>query len=302
MSVDGQRLQDACILTAQGFQHHAYAAAPRLSVKCMFNGRAIYRVGRAWFAVDETGYLILNEDQAYEIEIGSPTRVQSFVVYFPKGWSEEVLGSLTRPEDKLLDDPEGPSECVHFFEKVSEHDGTVSPAIADLRREHASGLMTDALMEEKLRGLLARMVRAQRESFGGLRNIGAERASTRAELWRRLHRARDFIRARACGPLSISEMAKAACLSPYHFMRRFKDLFGVTPHGYLTRCRVERATFLLERTDLPVTEICFESGFESPGTFSTWFNRLTGESPRAWRSKLAGSKKSYRCGWDKLGA
>jgi AraC family transcriptional regulator len=289
-----QKLQDACLFTAQGFRHHAYAAAPRLSIKCMFNGRAIYRVGRASFAVDETGYLILNEDQAYEIEIGSPTQVQSFVVYFPKGWSEEVLGSLTRPEDKLLDDPETRSECVHFFEKVSDHDATVSPAIADLRKEHAAGTMCDALLEEKLRGLLARMVRAQRESFVGLRNMGAERASTRAELWRRLHRARDFIRARAYGPLSISEMGKAACLSPYHFMRRFKSLFGVTPHRYLTRCRVERATFLLERTDLPVTEICFESGFESPGTFSTWFDRLTGESPRAWRSKLAGSKKSSR--------
>ena len=74
-------------------------------------------------------------------------------------------------------------------------------------------------------------------------------------------------------------------------MRAFKATFHITPHAYLSQCRVERAKFLLERTELPVTEICFDTGFESLGTFSTCFSRLTGESPRAWRTKKAGLKK-----------
>lgn len=286
-----QSLQDSCLLSAEGFRHHAYASAPRLSVKCMFNGAATYRVGRAWFAVDETGYLILNERQDYEIRIDSPTRLQSFVVYFPHGWAQDVLRNFVIGEDKLLDDPESPSGPVHFFEKFSPHDEVLSPAIASLRREHQSGVLSDVLMEERLRGLLARMLDAQRHSFRGRAHVRALRASTRAELWRRLHRARDFIRARANTPLSISEMAEAACLSPFHFMRAFKATFRMTPHAYLSQCRVECAKFLLERTALPVTQVCLDTGFESLGTFSTWFSRFTGESPRAWRTKKAGLKK-----------
>jgi AraC-like DNA-binding protein len=71
-------------------------------------------------------------------------------------------------------------------------------------------------------------------------------------------------------------------------LRGFKAVFRLTPHEYLSACRVERAKFLLERTDLPVTEICLSVGFESLGSFSSWFSRLTGVSPRAWR----GSKKA----------
>ena len=91
------------------------------------------------------------------------------------------------------------------------------------------------------------------------------------------------------GALTLPEIASAAFLSPFHFLRGFKEVFRLTPHEYLSACRVERAKFLLERTELPVTEICFSIGFESLGSFSSWFTRLTGSSPRAWRS---GSKKA----------
>ena len=251
----------------------------------MFNGAATYRVGRDLFAVDENGYLILNDGQAYEIQIDSPTRVESFVVYFPRGWSQDVLRNFVTPADRLLDDPSTPPESVHFFEKFSRHDAILSPAITELRRAHQTGLLSDVWVEEKLRGLLARMLRSQRNSFRGVARLSALRGSTRTELWRRTHRARDFIRARACAPLTISDMAGVACLSPFHFMRVFKATFGVTPHVYLSQCRVEQAKFLLQRTELSVTQICLETGFESLGTFSTWFSRCTGKSPRAWRAK-----------------
>src|ERR1051325_77345 len=98
-------LQEASLFVARGFRHDAFAPCPLLSVKCMFNGSALYRADRAWFSVNETGYLILNDRQPYEIHIASPTRVESFIVYFPRGWAEEVFESLMGPPKKFQNFP-----------------------------------------------------------------------------------------------------------------------------------------------------------------------------------------------------
>src|SRR5439155_23308841 len=76
------RLQETSLFVARGFRHDAFAPSPLLSVKCMFNGTALYRADRAWFAVDGTGYLVLNDQQPYEIHIDSTTRVEAFIIFF----------------------------------------------------------------------------------------------------------------------------------------------------------------------------------------------------------------------------
>src|SRR6266478_8682092 len=115
-------LQQASLFVAQGFRHDAFAPCPLLSVKCMFNGSALYRADRAWFAVDETGYLVLNDQQPYEIHIASPTRVESFIIFFPRGWAEQVLASLTVSPEKLLNEPQHmPPRRVTFFERFTPH-------------------------------------------------------------------------------------------------------------------------------------------------------------------------------------
>jgi AraC-like DNA-binding protein len=282
-------LQEVSLFVAKGFRHDAFAPCPLLSVKCMFNGSALYRADRAWFSVNEAGYLILNDQQPYEIHIASPTRIESFIIFFPRGWAEQVFESLRWPAEKLLDEPERKLERpVHFFERFTPHDELVSPLLRTLRRAHKNGPLPDMWVEERLRELLACMLRARDEAVRESDALSARRTSTREELWRRLNRGRDFIQARFETTLTISDIACAACLSPSHFLREFKAVFRLTPHEYLSACRVERAKFLLERTDLPVTEICFSVGFESLGSFSSWFSRLTGVSPRLWR----GGKKA----------
>jgi AraC-like DNA-binding protein len=278
---------------ARGFRHDAVAPKPLLSIKSMFNGSALYRADRAWLAVKEGGYLILNDQQPYEIHIDSPTMVESFIIFFPRGWAEEVLRSQTALPEQLLDEPEcDVARPAHFFERFTPHDKKVSPIVAALRRAHKSAPLPDLWVEQRLRQLLARMLEAQDDALRESDALSARRAATREELWRRLNRARDLIHARSGSALTLAEIASAACLSPFHCLREFKALFRVTPHEYLSACRIERAKFLLERTGLPVTEICFAVGFESLGSFSSWFHRSTGFSPRFWRNTKA--KSNFR--------
>jgi transcriptional regulator GlxA family with amidase domain len=86
-------------------------------------------------------------------------------------------------------------------------------------------------------------------------------------------------------PLCIPRLAQIAEVSDAHFIRTFRRTFGETPHRYLQRRRVERAMFLLRATDRSVTDICFDVGFSSLGTFSRTFAGIVGESPTGFRQK-----------------
>lgn len=100
---------------------------------------------------------------------------------------------------------------------------------------------------------------------------------------RRLLRARDAMDRSYAQPLDIPALARIACVSEAHFIRTFRATFGETPHRYLQRRRVERSMFLLRETRRAVTEICFDVGFTSPGTFSRTFREIVGESPTSYR-------------------
>src|SRR5213078_632185 len=106
--------QRSVFTSGRGHSYFAETPGLPLSLKCMFNGRALYRIPRAEVAVDDGGYLILNNRQPYSIEIASPTRVETFVLWFPDGWAEEVLTSLTRPNERLLEGS-GPTSAPATF-------------------------------------------------------------------------------------------------------------------------------------------------------------------------------------------
>jgi transcriptional regulator GlxA family with amidase domain len=104
---------------------------------------------------------------------------------------------------------------------------------------------------------------------------------------RRLLRARDTMDRSYAQPLDIPALARIAHVSEAHFIRTFRVTFGETPHRYLQRRRVERAMFLLVQTDRSVTEICFDVGFASLGTFSRTFRAIVGKSPSEYRLDTA---------------
>ncbi|MFE2429007.1 helix-turn-helix domain-containing protein [Streptomyces sp. NPDC059373] len=104
---------------------------------------------------------------------------------------------------------------------------------------------------------------------------------------RRMLRARDAMDRAYAQPLDVPALARIAHVSEAHFTRTFRATFGETPHRYLQRRRVERAMFLLRETDRSVTDICFQVGFGSPGTFSRTFRDIVGRSPRTYRKEAA---------------
>ena len=101
---------------------------------------------------------------------------------------------------------------------------------------------------------------------------------------RRLLRARDAMDRAYAEPLDVPAIAAVAHVSEAHFIRSFRAAFGETPHRYLQRRRVERSMFLLRETDRSVTDVSFDVGFTSLGTFSRTFREIVGETPSGYRA------------------
>jgi AraC-like DNA-binding protein len=110
---------------------------------------------------------------------------------------------------------------------------------------------------------------------------------TEAELdeLRRLRRARDRMDREYARPLDVPALARTALMSTAHFSRRFREVYGETPYSYLMTRRVERAAALPRRGDMSVTEVCFEVGCTSLGSFSARFTQIMGEPPSAYRAR-----------------
>jgi AraC-like DNA-binding protein len=98
-----------------------------------------------------------------------------------------------------------------------------------------------------------------------------------------LRRVRDRMDREYAQPLDVEALARDAHMSPGHFSREFKLAYGETPYSYLMTRRIERAMALLRRGDLSVTEVCFEVGCASLGTFSTRFTELVGMPPSVYK-------------------
>lgn len=105
------------------------------------------------------------------------------------------------------------------------------------------------------------------------------------DVFRRLAVIRDALRADPAAAPPQADLARRAGLSRFHFLRCWKDAFGATPHEDLTRLRIARAKALLARDTATVTDVCFEVGFASLGSFSTLFAERVGCPPSAWRRR-----------------
>jgi transcriptional regulator GlxA family with amidase domain len=99
-----------------------------------------------------------------------------------------------------------------------------------------------------------------------------------------LRRARDLMDREYAEPLDVPAMARAALMSPAHFSRRFRAVFGETPYGYLMTRRIERAKAFL-RQGMSVTDTCVAVGCTSLGSFSSRFTEIVGETPSQYRAR-----------------
>jgi AraC family transcriptional regulator len=249
-----------------------------LSIKTVLRGSAEWRTGKSRFEIDAGSFLVLNDRQPYSMTIEPGPPVETFCVFFERGFVEDAWRSSSSGDVHLLDDPER-SSVLGFEERLRPKDGRLDRVLRRMRQVAVSGGNAEADFYDLALGLVELRVERARE----IARLPAARVSTRQELHARVQKGKQAMDEMLIENLPLKNIARLAHLSPFHFHRAFRAVFGETPHAYRTRRRLERAARLLKETDVPVIDVCLDTGFESAGSFSTLFRRKYGASPAQFR-------------------
>ena len=259
-----------------------------LSIKAVLAGSVIWETGGQRYVVRENSYLVVNQGQPYTFTIDSAAPSTTLSVFFQHGLVEEVHRALTQPDSALLDSPDvSPPGSLIFRQRLEPEPSGVLVALRSLHAARARGQISTTATEEAFFRIARALVREFPRAEEAASHFSAVRASTREELLRRVLRGRDFLLSRMDESVSVADAARAACMSPYHFLRVFRTAFRLTPHQFLTTQRLSRARTLLRGGKHTVTDVCLESGFQSLGSFSSLFRRHFGVSPQEVQRGLA---------------
>jgi AraC family transcriptional regulator len=266
--------------------YHVERFRTTLSLKSVVRGEAWYRNPGCRYRLDSSVFLILNEDQEYWLDIAAGSGTETLCPFWQPGLVEHVAATMTTPEDRHLDELAPQGEPIDFCERLYAKSGLIAAGLGRLHAGLRSPGVSQPWLEDEMYGLAAELVRLRQELKAEVADFPGRRPATRAELYRRLHRGRDYLESCYHEPLSVAAVARIACLSPYHFQRMFQAAFGQSPMRYLQARRLRAACQLLAQTDADITSIGLRVGFESLGSFSWLFRRKFGMSPRQFRRQF----------------
>jgi AraC family transcriptional regulator len=286
------------ILWGRAKRYHVAEFPGPLSIKSVVRGSGVWRTAEAERVVDTGNYLVLNAGRPYTLTIDAREIVETFCLFFRPGFVEDVHRVQCSNPIELLDEPFAAEQLTEesaagngnrrlpteFFETLHHHDAAVSPILKRIYARVADDMATQEWLEDQFFSVAGAMLRVRVRAEKQVARVRAKKLSTRLELYKRLLRGKDFLDSFHAEELQLDEVARAACVSAYHFHRLFREVFGETPNQYLQRRRLKRARELLRSTDRGVTEISMDVGFESSTSFSTLFRKTFGCSPREYRS------------------
>lgn len=280
-----------------------------LSIFMNLKGTSNCTVENRRVAIPEPYFFVTNQQQYYTLEIEADQTVETFNIHFADKLVEQVYESLLLPTDFLLKNPDGiPTPKILFYNQLHRKEAKLMQLIYEIY--HSQYYQTNSLslsqqftadkaiapvaeaqkerlwLEEKLYEILVYLLQLHRNILRKVEQMPPVKKSTRTELYRRLSFALDYLHSFAYQAINLDDLAQTACLSKYHFLRLFKQIFGITPHQYLSKIRLENAQNLLKNTTLTIHEIAYTIGYENATSFCRVFQQRFKISPQKFREKV----------------
>lgn len=233
-----------------------------LSLFSNVSGESLVMVDGKTSLVNDSHFFISNNTQRYTLEIAKNKSTETFNIHFGETWLDNII--------------EG--QQVEFYNKLYPKDDVVKSILAQLKPDK-----TILEREELLTQLVVHLLRVNRNEKIRIESLEATKLATRQDIIRRLHLATDHIYSYYQKDISLDELSKISMLSKFHFVRAFRQAFGMAPHQFLIQVRIERAKHLLS-TGLEVAQTGRLVGISDSSSFSRLFKNQTGFYPSTFRN------------------
>lgn len=261
-------------------EFQAQAQTHGFSVKYVATGQEFYTSDAREFTVKEGQFLLVNHTQKVEVVMQSNKIVEGLCLFVDPSYLKEIAFLENNGLIKKLD---------QFFTAQEEKFGTddsIFPSQASPLQHFLTQTMKkrnclswDNVEPDFYYTLAESIWRHLHQTHQQIERISAERKSTREELHRRLLLGVGYIHDNYNRKVQLKDMAQQAMLSEFHFLRTFRQCFGLSPYQYLKKLRLEEARRLVIKGKLSITEISDACGFSDVRYFRKAFKSYFGESP-----------------------
>ena len=242
-------------------------------------GNCDYYVNGAKQPIDGTRTFFINRGSKLSVKCKGNGSAP-VLLFFRTALPDLVQHSLNFGNEVLLDEPFDNLPYDFSYLERAHLDPRLRATISSLIELGSSCSAFASLSADILiRDLFEDLLKANREGYKRSQNIGAAKASTRLEIFRRVSHARDWMEANFRRDITLEDIAAEAAMNSQHFLRMFKQVYLITPHQYLIERKLKRARQLLESTELTINDICADIGFESVFSFSLLFKNRFGQPP-----------------------
>jgi AraC family transcriptional regulator len=251
-------------------------------IKYVMEGVEKYTLNGQNYTLGAGQYLLSNATHEGHIEVESKTPVTGVCINIEPAVLSEVIASHRIPDTPFSDKSLG--QFFHTDQFLEQIYASKSTNLGEILRGVSLTLKNN--LEDKITldkaffyTLSEKIIADQIPVFKQLQKIPSLKSSTKKDLFRRISKGKDFIDNSFSSPLTIEAVAKAACMSEYHFSRLFKASFGLSPHQYILKKRLEYGFSILLQDKYAVSNAAFESGFSDIYSFSKAFKKYFGCAP-----------------------
>ena len=254
----------------------------RFSIRAVYGGYQHYQVGDREYMINNDQFLVVGEGERFEHQVEQEKDASGVIVAFNPDFIKYYLYFINHTEEQILDNPFQKTEAsLYFFEGSYEKSLALDQFLKKLIIEINQGKNEPLYYQNLFVEILNELAGIEESLHEKINRIPAAKKKTREELYRRLAIAKDYIDANIHQKLSLESIAQISCLSPFHFLRTFRDFYGMTPYQYILDRRLKKAHFLINSSDKDLGQVMRICGFEHSRTFQRTFQKAYGTTPYA---------------------
>jgi AraC-like DNA-binding protein len=245
-----------------------------LTLVAVAAGRVRYQFGNRDLWIDDDVLLVVNGGHWQRVSIDEPQPTEVLQLFFPDCLLRDVYRNSTSCADALLTNPMGYAAVeTELLEGLLRHSRRLTSALHFVRHCVRTSDVSAEWLDEQAHFLLDSLLALQQRRERQIQALQCVRRATRIELYRRAARAADWIDSQYAGNCGLDELAAVACLSKFHLLRLFKQIYGVTPQSYKEQRRVLAARRLQRSSALSMAEIAERVGYASAASLRVQLGR-----------------------------